>query len=404
MNNKKKVCLVSFKFLPEWGGLARSASRLVKYLNDSGVDVHVVVPSFHENCLVDERVNEFSECLNNPEMMGNGLYIYRPKIFNKEGLMGTLTEMLLLLDLRFHFDLFHGYYLPYAFPCLVVAAHGNRPVIASIRGNDAVKEGMSSFYFPYVQAVLNGASWVTSVSSDLLINVNGITNVKHKSSVIFNGIDTSDFPLWKGFEITQGIVGTVGELRFKKAIPVLVDAYNRLPDVQRERLILGGAYSDMTEQSVVEGLIGELYLNDEVINTGYLTRQQLLEELVGFNVFVVSSYHDGLPNTLLEAAACGVPIVATRVGGMVDVLEHEKNALLVDPAHPQQLSDAISRLLGDRELCNKLSAGALELANKLNYDQEKNSWLRLYEANGMQFESFQMQKDVVGCAVVYEPQ
>lgn len=398
MDSVKRVCLVTFKFLPEWGGLARSASRLVKYLNDSGVEVHVIAPAFQENGLANSSSYEFNDCLNNPEIEGRNLYVYRPKISNREGSMGTLIEMLLLLDGRFHFDLFHGYYLPFAFPCLVAAAQGNRPVIASIRGNDAVKEGMSSFYFPYVQAVLNRASWITSVSSDLLNNVNGIVNVSHKSSVILNGIDVADFPQWKGFEITQGVVGTVGELRFKKAIPVLVDAYNRLPRDQREKLVLGGAYSDIAEQTVVENLIAKLYLDGEVLNTGYLPRPQLLEELTGFNVFVVNSYHDGLPNTLLEAAACGVPIVATRVGGMIDVLEHEKNALLVDPAHPQQLSDAISRLLGDSELCKKLSVGALELANKLNYDQEKIAWLSMYEENGMKFENPQMREALDVCA------
>lgn len=393
-HNKKRVCFVTFKFSPEWGGLARSASRLVQYLIDSGFEVHVIVPSFQEANSTDVIANVFNDCLNNPELSADNLYVYRPKIFNKDELMGTLTEMLLLLDLRYHFALFHGYYLPFAFPCLIAAAHGNRPVIASIRGNDAVKEGVSSFYFPYVQAVLNQASWITSVSTDLINNVNGIANIGHKSSVIFNGIDGSDFPTWKGFETTQGVIGTVGELRFKKAIPILVDAYEKLPKLYREKLILGGSYSDMLEQSVVEELIAELNLKDEVINTGYLTRQQLLEQLVGFNVFVVSSYHDGLPNTLLEAAACGVPIVATKVGGMLDVLEDGKNALLVDPGNSAQLSEAIFRLLGDKELCIKLSRGALELAGRLNYYQEKKSWLGLYESFGVWSHNIQEEQSV----------
>lgn len=381
MTNKQRICFTTFKFFPEWGGLARSASRLTSYLIEAGFEVHVVVPSFQSDDSGKTAI-DFNHCLNSPEVVSEDLYIYRPLITDKETMMGTLTELLLLLDLRFHFQLFHGYYLPFAFPSLAVAAHGNRPVIASIRGNDAVKEGMSSIYFPYVQAVLNRATWITSVSTDLLRNTYGLADIQQRSSVIFNGIDSTGFPRWKGFDETQGIVGTVGELRFKKAIPILIDGYNKIPKPLRKKLILGGAYSDPQEECIVENLINNLSLGNEVKNTGYLTRQKLLEELVGYNVFVVNSYHDGLPNTLLEAAACGVPIVATNVGGMMDIIENEKNGLLVPPGAPQKLSEAISRLLVDKELCIKLSSGAYELAQQLNYDQEKNAWLQLYKKMG----------------------
>jgi glycosyltransferase involved in cell wall biosynthesis len=383
MDGRKSICFVTYKFLPEWGGLARSASRLVAYLTDSGFDVHVIVPSFQQDDSSEDVVQDLNGLLKNPELGADGVYIYRPKIVNKNEMMGFLAEIILLLDMRFHFQLFHGYYLPFAFPCLVAAAHGNRPVIASIRGNDAVKEGMSAFYFPYVQSVLNRVSWITSVSSDLLINADAIADIKRKSSVIFNGIDNSNFPGWAGFEATQGVVGTVGELRFKKAIPLLVEAYSKLPTLQREKLILGGPYSDSLEQRVVEDVISSYKLENEVVSTGYLKRQQLLEQLANFNVFVVCSYHDGLPNTLLEAASCGVPIVATKVGGMLDVLVDGENALLVEPGNSQQLSEAISRLLSDKALCLKLSAGARALADRLNYDQEKASWLSLYEKLGV---------------------
>jgi len=387
MDKKKSICFITYKFFPEWGGLARSAGRLVNYLIEAGFDVHVVVPSFHQSDELGKDITSWHDLLNNPESGPNGAHIYRPKIFDKNEMMGVLAEIVLLLDMRFKFQLFHGYYLPFAFPCLTVAAHGNRPVIASIRGNDAVREGLSSMYFPYVQAVLNRATWVTSVSSDLLVNVDALANVKHKSSVILNGIDNSNFPRWKGFEVAQGVVGTVGELRFKKAIPLLIEAYSKLPKTQRENLILGGPFSDALEQRVVNDVITYYTLEDEVTHTGYLAREQLLEQLCYLNVFVVCSYHDGLPNTLLEAASCGIPIVATKVGGMLDILEDEKNALLVEPGNAQALSNAISRLLCNKDLCMKLSSGAIALASKMNYTQEKNAWLSLYKRLGLEVDA-----------------
>ncbi|OZY86406.1 hypothetical protein CBP51_05095 [Cellvibrio mixtus] len=372
------VCVVTYKYLPEWGGLARSASRLVEYLLAAGYEVHVIVPSFSapEN---GKSSLEFHNLLDKPELDARGAHVYRPQITHKENLMGELLELLLLLDQRHDFRIFHGYYLPFSFPCLMVASSGNRPVIASIRGSDAVKEGVSPFYFPYIQAALQQATWITSVSSDLLKNANGITDISKKSSVIFNGIDTTGFPRWKGYEATQGIVGTMGELRFKKAIPLLVKAYSNLEKSDRKKLILGGVYADELEKAAVHSLIQQCELQDEVVHTGFLKRNYLLEEATNFNIFVVNSYHDGMPNTLLEAAACGIPIIATRVGGMIDVLEDGVNALLVDPGDANQLSAAISKLLQNKTLCSKLSKGALRLAAKLNYQQENDSWITLYK-------------------------
>lgn len=377
---RHKVCFIVCQYYPEWGGIARSASRLVRYLTEAGMELHIIHPIVKEN---DDKVKNESrqllDCANTPEVDENGACIYRPIINGMDRRMSMLMELIKILDWRHHFDLFHGYWLPMAFPCLMVASSGNRPVIASIRGNDAATSALLPEDFACTQTVLNNASWITSVSSDLIVSACGLADISQKSSVILNGIDATGFPSWQGFEETKGVVGTVGELRFKKAIPVLVEAYSRLPRALRKSLILGGAYSDPHEEETVENLVSMLELNAEQVNTGYLERKELLNKLVNYNVYVVCSYHDGLPNTLLDAAACGVPIVATRVGGMADVLVDRVNALLVDPGDPGQLADAISELLDSPALCNKLSKGGLSLAARLTCEQEKNSWLEVYD-------------------------
>ncbi|OZY86394.1 hypothetical protein CBP51_05035 [Cellvibrio mixtus] len=372
---KTRVCLVAFKYFPEWAGVARSASRLVKYLMEAGMEVHVVVAPGDQP--IYPQADNFIETINNPGFDEHGSLVYRPKIAQEE-VMGGMLEFLKLLDARYHFDIFHGYWLPLAFPCLMIAQK-NRPVIGSIRGNDAFKEGVLPQSLPYVSSVLNHASWITSVCSDLLDGVGAISSISGRSSVILNGIDSTGFPMWKGGDATRGVVGSSGEFRFKKAIPDLIEAYSLVPRELRKTLMLCGPFSDENQERISQEKINTLLLESEVRITGYLERTALLNEITNFNVFVINSYHDGLPNTLLEAASCGIPIVATKTGGMLDVLVDNENALLVDPGDIAAMARAITRVLTDVDLARKLSAGSYHLKKLMSFEHEKSEWLFLYK-------------------------
>lgn len=78
------------------------------------------------------------------------------------------------------------------------------------------------------------------------------------------------------------------------------------------------------------------------------------------DVFVLPSHAEGLPYALLEAMAAGLPVVATAVGGIPDVVENEANGLLIAPNEPRQLTAALSSLLDDGELRARLGAAARE--------------------------------------------
>jgi glycosyltransferase involved in cell wall biosynthesis len=95
-------------------------------------------------------------------------------------------------------------------------------------------------------------------------------------------------------------------------------------------------------------------------------------------VFVSASVSEGLPNAMLEAAAAGVPIVATAIDGNRDVLSHRRSALLVPPSDVRSLTRAMQEILSSGALSDRLSAGASALAGRLSPQHEKRAWLRLY--------------------------
>lgn len=105
-------------------------------------------------------------------------------------------------------------------------------------------------------------------------------------------------------------------------------------------------------------------------------RDDLLRET---GVFVLPSTSEGLPIALLEAMACGLPIVATEVGGVPDVLADGRDALLVEPGDAAALAAAIARLAGDAALRERLGEAARERAQRLNTEEVTGRLAALYE-------------------------
>jgi glycosyltransferase involved in cell wall biosynthesis len=131
-----------------------------------------------------------------------------------------------------------------------------------------------------------------------------------------------------------------------KGVDVLLRAAVRLDrnGVESTGYVIGNG-EDARELDQLRRTLG---VSDSVIFTGYRPdARSILGEL---DVFVIPSRHEGLPVALLEAMALEKPIVSTMVGGIPEVLEHERSALLVPPDDPDAMADAIARLLTDTEL------------------------------------------------------
>ena len=88
------------------------------------------------------------------------------------------------------------------------------------------------------------------------------------------------------------------------------------------------------------------------------------------DVFIYPSYHEGMPMAVLEAMACGLPIVATRVGGLPDLVSDGANGVLVEPGQPDQLVDALRRLLSAPELRRGMQEKSYQLTVE-RYDMER---------------------------------
>ncbi len=85
-------------------------------------------------------------------------------------------------------------------------------------------------------------------------------------------------------------------------------------------------------------------------------------------IFVLPSLSEGLPQVILEAMSCGLPVIATRVGGVPDVVEHGKTGFLVDPGDPRQLAEYAGILLGDEALRREMRSNCLRAVQNYSWD------------------------------------
>lgn len=143
---------------------------------------------------------------------------------------------------------------------------------------------------------------------------------------------------------SEPVIGAVGALRAQKAYDVLIRAAAELRHTHPGiRVLIAG---DGTEEARLQALIRELGLQEVVLLLG--PRLDVADVLATLDVAVSSSRYEGSPLAMMEYMQAGLPIVATRVGGVPDLIEDGVHGLLVEPGSSAALAGAIRSLLNDR--------------------------------------------------------
>jgi sugar transferase (PEP-CTERM/EpsH1 system associated) len=177
-----------------------------------------------------------------------------------------------------------------------------------------------------------------------------------------------------GTEVT--IIGTVGRFVEPKGYSYLLEAMVELRKQNSNiRALLVG---DGSLRLAMEEKAETLDLPDILVFTGI--RRDVPMILALLDVFVLPSLWEGLPIALLEAMAAGLPVVATRVGGVPEVVVDGVTGFLVPPRDPQALADAILRLLRDPDLRRRMGeAGHARVAEHFSVEQMVGKTEALYE-------------------------
>jgi glycosyltransferase involved in cell wall biosynthesis len=213
------------------------------------------------------------------------------------------------------------------------------------------------------EVVARGATRFIAVSREdrrRMTDVEGID--PDRTLFIPNGVPPSPPPSGRDVRAMLGIqpgvpvVGLVGVLRPQKAISVLVHAAALLKDDWPHAQVL--VVGDGPERASLEQLTRELGLQGTVRFIGH--RSDVPDLLLALDVAVCCSDFEGSPLAVMEYMEASLPVVATAVGGVPDLIEPGVNGLLVPPRDPQRLATAIAELLRDRQRARAMGARGRE--------------------------------------------
>ena len=365
MTARRSLLLITERFAPELGGVARSAERTARALCKLGFDVHVVawtrllMPGELQSLdLIPNLETETSE----DETAATGsLTVHRVGLFaNWDRTLQHTLNVLEWLHGEVGFKAVWGHYLhPAGFLAVMFAGLVGVPSTVSARGNDVDRLMFPPGDFARLLWTLDRASVVTAVSRELLHKVEVVLGRKPLSVVLPNVVvadvfspsgDVAELASLRqrlGIDDAEAVLGFCGELRHKKGMPFLLTA---LVEVRREQsacLLVIGDVRPHERAAISAFALEQPESASRILVTGHLEAPaEVAQHLRLCDVVLQPSVWDGLPNALLEAMSCERVVIGSDAGGIAEVIEHGVSGFVIPKAHLHRLGEAVREVLG----------------------------------------------------------
>lgn len=253
------------------------------------------------------------------------------------------------------------------------------PYLISLRGGDV--PGFQPYdlaaYHRITRPVIR---WLWKRSAGVVANSAGLRDLAQQTApdlpihVIPNGIDLAPFPppnRSSNASATPCLL-FVGRVVQQKGLNYLLEALATL-DLPFTLRIAG----DGDQRAWLEDLACRLGLADRAAFLGWQSREELAYHYAHADVFVLPSLDEGMPNVVLEAMACGLPVVATSVPGCVELVTPGENGLLVPPRDPAALAGALRLLLADSDLRRRMGQAGYRRAQGYTWQAAAQGYLNI---------------------------
>lgn len=350
--------MVCSEFPPSVGGNAHYTYHLSKKLVERGHEVTVFVWGSYKKT--------FHETIDNISIYRVRFLPFYPfhnhfnAIFLKYHLKSIISDQDIL-----HL---HNVNIPFV-SCdipTVVTVHGtvqghvnNRQILDM---ESLVVNSFSKLYISTDKKLIKSADEIISVSkacSNELKKYYGIM----ESKVIYNGVDTEFFkPKDKYEEITEPYILYVGRLSPEKGLFDLIDSMEIVAQqCPKIKLIIIG--KGPLERAIKNKIL-KMNLSKSILFLGRHNHQEILKYYQNALIYILPSYFEGLATTLLEALACGVPIITTNIPANSEAVIDGVNGFLVPPQNPQKLAESILKLLNDSDLREKMGKNSRDRSLK----------------------------------------
>ena len=359
-SNERILLMLTERFAPDLGGVARSAARTASAVARLGWQVHVVAWT---KTLAPGTLETVSQ--------DDGVTVHRIGLFsNWDYSMQHTTNVLNWMHDEFSFSMVWGHYLfPAGYLAVLFAKTKQLACTVSARGNDVDRLMFPPGDFARLMWTVEQADAVTAVSDDLAQKIRTLSSEVHVE-VVPNVVDTNVFrpsnaddanAIRTGLCVAadEVVLGFCGELRHKKGLPFLLSALAKVRETRPACLLVVGVIRPRERAHLASFAVEHPDAAERIIVTGHIDEPEIVARHIRLcDVVLQPSVWDGMPNSVLEAMACGRIVIASRAGGICEAIEHGENGFTLALAELNRLGTAVTELLDAPEAVRKRIAMA----------------------------------------------
>ena len=363
-------------FYPFIGGTEKQALSLASCLVKKGAHVKIVTSRF-------ERQWPKYEIINGVEV----IRLLSPKIKVLGALAFLFCLTVYLIKNREKFFLIHTFQIGYTSSLSILLGILLRKPslikLASSGWGGDVQRARKTLFGKIFLFMSRKATRIISVSTTIAQELIEEKIDPSKIYLIHNGIDLIKFKKIEaksqlreelGIPDKKTIIYT-GRLSSEKGVDFLIGSFSKLNRETDCQIII---IADGFERKKIVQLLDDYQLSKSVLLIQKVN--DVASYLNAADLFVLPSKFEGLSNSLLEAMACGLPVISTRVGGSIDIIEDGINGLLVDVDNEDQLIQVISKVLNDSSLAISLGKNARQtIVEHYDLDKITETYLELYK-------------------------
>lgn len=294
-----------------------------------------------------------------PKQIRYGIEVEYPRYFVIPKIGSSLAALSMALSLApsirrliragFEFDLIDAYYFfPDGVAAAILGKIFEKPVVITAYGNDISLIPNDPLARRQIQWAASRAAGITTVCQALKEALISLGAPESRIRVVLHGVDLSLFRPSDDRAETRRDLGlvrptllSVGHLIERKGHDLVISAMRALPDME---LLVAG---DGEEEINLRRLAQEIHVADRVHFLGHVSQDQLVNYYNAADALVLASSREGIANVIMEALACGTPVVATAVWGAPEVITSPVAGVLIKERSEAALADGVKCLLGN---------------------------------------------------------
>jgi glycosyltransferase involved in cell wall biosynthesis len=380
-----RVLFFNYEYPPLGGGAANATAYILgEYSKNPDLEVDLVTSS------IDSHYHL--------EKIGERISIHRIPIGkNEKNLHYQSQKELLVYAWKAYFfakklirknkyDLSHSFFtVPCGFVSYLLKKKYKIPYVVSLRGSDV--PGYSDRFVLLYKFIKPLTRLIWKKSFAVIANSKGLkelalkTNPKQEIGVIYNGIDVNQFVKLESYKVIKSEgqkfkLLCVTRITPRKGVRYLIEAIKKLSE-KSDNVSLQ-IIGDGDEKAELEKLVEELGIKNKVEFTGLIPHEKLPPYFGSADVFVLPSLNEGMSNSMLEALATGLPLIATDTGGTRELLEDNVNGFIIKMKDSQDIADKIDILMKNEDLRKRMDEESQKKAEGMSWEKVAGDYTDIY--------------------------